>query len=451
MKNIVAGTRVLLVSLCIISSAYAGDLKNDLASTLFGAKEPVFLTVNDSQGRPRVLLSTNQAPNRFGQPISSSTIGPLFTNALSREILTESSIVPVPSGSAGFVYTYNSSLNIFERQSIGLGAIFNERVNTVGKGILALGVAYIRQEFDEFNGKDLSHLQIKQGLFAKQQTLGDFLSPGIVSASADLDITNSTVALYGIYGITDWLDVSLLLPITEISMNIKTTLEQGSLTFLTDVPVFVASPTCDVSSGKKKGNCRVSDFTIVRKGTPFSLNIDTQKNPGGKVITRFDESRTGVGDLIIRGKARLLEKSWGSVGFLTEFTAPTGEEDDFLGDGAFKARFLMLYSKSFWDNRVNFHVNGGGKITTQTSDKNTAEYGTSLDVVVTPRLSLVGELIGSHRIDSGGLPDNFIDGAFGFKANPFGGLIVNASFRIPATDDGLRSDLAYLVGLEYNF
>jgi hypothetical protein len=164
-----------------------------------------------------------------------------------------------------------------------------------------------------------------------------------------------------------------------------------------------------------------------------------------------DETTAGVGDLILRSKAQFFEGQWGAFGGLTEFTFPTGEEDDFLGDDAFKARFLLLYSQSLFNNRLNFHLNGGGRVTTQTSRKNTLEYGSAVDLMITEQLSLVAELAGSWRVDPEGLPDNFIDGAFGFKANLLRGLIVAATFRIPGTDDGLRSDLIYLAGLEYDF
>jgi hypothetical protein len=448
MRKTLAVIGVALAILNFIAPADAGNLKRDLSSKLFGAQSPLFLTVpNPNPGGPDlVVLSAN--PRRFGQPISSATIGPLFTSALQREILTESSVVPVPSGSAGFVYTYNANLNIFERQNIGLGAIFNERADLLGQGRFAVGAAYIHQDFDEFNGRDISNLRIQKGLFAKARSLGDFLEPGIVDANVNLDISTSTVALYGIYGVTNWLDVSLLVPITEISQKAQSTIGQGAQTFQADVPVFLPDLNCSVKQASL-GRCHISDFTILRKGTRFTLTKSSL--PDGKYHDKVDRTRAGIGDLIMRAKARFLEGDWGALGGLTEFTFPTGQEDNFIGDGAFKTRLILLYSKGFFENRLNFHLNGGGKITTQTSDKNTLEYGATVDAVATPRLSLLAELIGSYRVDSGGLPDNFIDGAFGFKANPIAGLIVNASFRIPFTNDGLRSDLTYLVGLEYDF
>ena len=192
---------------------------------------------------------------------------------------------------------------------------------------------------------------------------------------------------------------------------------------------------------------RPRDFTVLRAGTRFTF----AQGQTQQVTNKVDKSRFGIGDMLIRGKARLLDSYWGSFGGLVELTMPTGSEKNFLGDGAFKARGLLLYSQRLFNNRLNFHLNGGGRVTTQISNKNALDYGSAVDFMVTPWLSLVGEMIGVWRVDPEGLPRHFLDGAFGFKVNPFGGLILNASFRIPATDDGLRSDLVYLAGLEYDF
>ncbi len=445
MKKVMMALVGVLTILCALTPVHARSLKSQLKNTLFAASpdQSLFLTVPGPLGRQVPVFSAN--PQRFGQLIQSggaNGIARFFTRGLSNEILTESVTVPVPSGSPSFVYVYNTSLNVFEREAIGLGSIFNERVNTLGKGLFAVGVAYIRQDFDEFNGKDLSNLYITKGLFARQTSLGEFLDPGLVKASVDLDISTSTVALYGIYGLTDWLDVSLLLPITEISLKAQSVIDRGLPTLQKDLPVFRPNSQCTTDNPNQ---CRPADFTILRKGTPFVFGS------GQPVRNTVDRTRAGIGDLILRSKARFIDGSWGALGGLTEFTVPTGQEDNFLGDGAFKARFLFLYSKGFLENHLNFHLNGGGKVTTQTSLKNALEYGSTVDLMVTPQLSLIAEMIGSWRVDSGGLPDNFIDGAFGFKANPFAGLIIQASFRIPATNDGLRSDLTYLAGLEYDF
>jgi len=462
MKKVAWILGVVLGTVVLVSPVFARSLKTELRNNLFGAKDGIFMSVpNANTGGKIFLLSADPGlRGAFGKPIGTGGTGgtsDLFTRALGRQVLTESAVIPLPSGSAGFEYSYNPTLNVFERTSIGLGSIFNERVNTLGTGAFAFGVSYIRQEFDTFNGHDLSNLQITESLFGNKQSLGPFINRGLVKATVNLDVTTNTTALWATYGLTDWVDVSLLVPVTVISLRAKSTLEQGvdnlgnpTTTLQDDLPVFLADSQCDPE--KKKRQCNIADFTILRKGTDPSKGTKFSfLNADQKINNKVRKSAAGFGDMILRTKARLLDSSWGNFGALAELTLPTGRKGDFLGDSAVKARFLLLYSKSLFNNRLNFHLNGGGKVTTQTSNKNTLEYGSAVDFMVTPQLSLVGELIGSWRVDPEGLPRNFIDGAFGFKVNPYKGFILNASFRIPATDDGLRSDLVYLGGLEYDF
>lgn len=462
MKKAFAAMGVAFPLLLFVVPASARSIKGELGSALFGGQSS-FLSVpnpsNPNNVNPELpaqlpLLSADPDPRRFGTPILAiGSVGSVVANAMSSEIFSESTVIPIPSGSTGFSYVYNPNLNIFERRSIGLGSIFNERVNTLGKGAFAFGVAYVRQDFDEYNGQDISNLPVTRGLFTKSPPLGVLVDTGAVSATLDLKITTNTAAIYAVYGVTDWLDVSFLLPVTEINLRARSTLVAGALK--DNLAAFLPDSRCTLDRASK-GRCRISDFILLRRGIPVTLSRPDPRNPQKMLTLRsfsdvVDETRAGVGDFILRSKARFFEGAWGAFGGLTELTFPTGDKDNFLGDDAFKARFLLLYSLSFFENRLNFHLNGGGKVTTQTSRKNTLEYGSAVDLRVTERLSLVAELIGSWRVDPEGLPSNFIDGAFGFKANLFRGLIVSASFRIPATNDGLRSDLVYLAGLEYDF
>ena len=436
MKHISVGVSVALSVVLGCTSASARSIRGIMEDTLFGGQAASFVTVGE-----RPLLSAD--PERFGQPIfvtGSTSLGRDITAQLRNEVLSESAVVPVPSGSAGFAYEYDPTLNLFQRKSISLGTIFNERVTTLGKGGLAFGVTYIRQEFDEYNGKDISNLRVRSGLFANELRTGALIDSGVVDARLDLNITTNTTAVWGTYGLTEWLDISFLLPITVIDLRARSTIQQGS-NVVEDFSAFLSDSQCTTERAERN-LCRIADFTVIRSGTAF--NVETREDV-------VDETRAGVGDLILRSKARFFEYAWGAFGGLAEFTLPTGDKDNFLGDDAIKARFLLLHSASFFENRLNFHLNGGGRVTTEVGRKNSLEYGSSVDFKVTDRLSVVAELIGSWRVDAEGIPEHFIDGAFGFKANLFGGLILNSSFRIPANDDGLRSDLIYLAGLEYGF
>ena len=261
MKKTMLAIGVVLGAVLLAAPAFARSIRSALENTLFGASQPIFLTVRNPAADPSnpnspfppdlVLLSADSNSKIFGRPIQTGGPGGIasqFVRGLSNNILTESAVIPLPSGSAGFEYTYNPSLNIFERTSIGLGAIFNERVNTLGKGVLALGAAYIRQDFDTFNGKQISKNNSIQSLLPGQSS-SLFLETGeggqsIIDATVKLDITTNTAALYGIYGLTEWIDVSLLLPLTEISLKAKSTLQQGSPTLPINFPAFLPDSFC---------------------------------------------------------------------------------------------------------------------------------------------------------------------------------------------------------------
>ena len=50
-----------------------------------------------------------------------------------------------------------------------------------------------------------------------------------------------------------------------------------------------------------------------------------------------------------------------------------------------------------------------------------------------------------------GVNDDVIQSAVGFKVNPWGGLVLTASFQFPVNRDGIRADVIYTGQAEYNF
>lgn len=128
MKKAFAAMGVAFPLLLFVVPASARSIKGELKSTLFGGQSSFLSVPNPSNpNNPKLpaqlpLLSADPDPRRFGTPILAiGSVGSVVANAMSSEIFSESTVIPIPSGSTGFSYVYNPNLNIFERRSIGLG------------------------------------------------------------------------------------------------------------------------------------------------------------------------------------------------------------------------------------------------------------------------------------------------------------------------------------------
>src|SRR6185369_5828340 len=69
--------------------------------------------------------------------------------------------LPIVAASAGFTYTYNPELEVFERSSETLGPLFLERPDTLGRGKLNVNVSYQYVELNEIDGTDLDKLEAR--------------------------------------------------------------------------------------------------------------------------------------------------------------------------------------------------------------------------------------------------------------------------------------------------
>jgi hypothetical protein len=74
---------------------------------------------------------------------------------LNRGIATQIATFPVGSSSAGFTFTFDSNLGVYNRTTQSFGPLFAERPQTAGKGKFSFGVNYQNATYDRFEGLDL--------------------------------------------------------------------------------------------------------------------------------------------------------------------------------------------------------------------------------------------------------------------------------------------------------
>jgi hypothetical protein len=358
------------------------------------------------------------------------------------------SALPLPSPSSGFTYTMDPTLGIFQRSTQSFGPIMAERAETTGKGKLTVGYAVQRFSFDSLEGLDLRDLP---AVFTH-----DDPSPGgradIVTTSNQIELRVTQQTAFVTYGLSDRLDASLAVPLVKAELGI------------------------------------VSEATVRRLGTGGDLAVHFFEQDGSLGDRRrfaASGSATGLGDLTLRVKGTAAR--WGtgnSLALGVDLRAPTGDEEDLLGAGAWGAKPFGAVSLRL--GRFSPHVNLGyqwngnsvlaGDVASGRKEDLPDEllYVAGGDVEVTRRLTLAVDLVGRRVLDSPRVAATTFTGldaahttfadmrfergsfsehslAAGLKLNPFGSLLVAFNLQFKLDDAGLRDKLTPLVGIDYTF
>jgi hypothetical protein len=207
--------------------------------------------------------------------------------------------------------------------------------------------------------------------------------------------------------------------------------------------------------------------------------------PGDPTTRTFSAggSRTGTGDIVVRGKYRFKDLPGGGVAVGVDVRTPTGSAEDLLGTGAAQFGFSLIASST--RGRLAPHVNVGY---TMSGDSdvigevpNEFGYRGGVEFVVTPNLTISGDFVGRSLLDAvrlnlGTTTHNYrmsqtgstlsftfeefqqslgtlnvSAAAIGGKYNVTGNLLVAASVLFPLNSSGIRSRVTPVFGLEYSF
>jgi hypothetical protein len=395
-------------------------------------------------------------------------------------LLAQLATYPVGYSSGGFTYTFDSATATERRTSPSFGPAFADRPLTIGKGRWNVGLTYQHASFDKLEGKNLDSADIR---FYFEHN--DCCPPGaavpspgsptfeqdLIEASLRLGLTTDTVALGVNYGLTDRLDVGVVVPIVRVDMEAT----------LNTRLVRLGSEGLPPIGG-------VEIHTFEGGGT---------QNPEPYLSAR---SATGLGDLQLRGKFNLLRTADGAgLALAVDLRLPTGDDEDLLGTGATQARFFVIGSGALWERffpHVNFGYTASGRgfageqadmINSQTGFDSTlrqsreVNYTFGFDAAVTPRLTTAFDIIGRTLVDDMGLADNpltfpcarcgivpglqptyqefyprtgntnLVLGAAGVRFNLTGNLLLQAHALFALRDSGLVDTFTPTIGFEYAF
>ncbi|MGI9293457.1 MAG: transporter [Pseudomonadales bacterium] len=383
-------------------TVYADDL-SELIPSLYGGDG--------------ITLQGNENPDRnheahFTAEIDSSIN--LLNDQLGREVRT----LPIGTSSpAGIAYKYDAEKGTYDLISRDLGPVLARGSRTLGKGNWSFAATVTAFEYDEFDSNDVGEL------VADSQHDFDVIPPpnsaesfenDIVRVMFDVDIEVQSLSLFGSYGITDRLDINVIVPIVAIDLNVDA------------MASVVESPLND----------------LAQRGITVHQFDEDGEAPNDSV----SGDETGLGDIAIGLTYQLAAEQNYSVASAFIVKSPSGDEDNFLGTGSTTVQ-PALFAELDLGSIFGIHGNIGYEWDSDESDESAVRgiVGiTAGNSVVTASL----EFAGRFKSGDDAIGQDKSDAAFGVKWNPGKNFILSGNVIVPINDDGLRSDLITSVGLE---
>jgi hypothetical protein len=265
------------------------------------------------------------------------------------------------------------------------------------------------------------------------------LENDVIALGLALDLDMTVTSLFVSYGLLDRLDVGVALPIVSTSMVGTSDVQIISFAESTAAHFF--------------------------GGTPTNPQLSTTRSTAG--------SASGIGDVAARVKINVTQSERSSFALLGDARFPTGNADDLLGSGHFSARILGVLSAQF--GPFSPHANVGALLRNTDSLNNAVLVTVGFDHVMAPWATLAADVVtqfqvGESKVKLPGtvtydvpfvrtveptnIPnrrDDLVNASFGFKFLTGSGITIVTNALIPINEGGLRPNLMWTAGLEYNF
>lgn len=357
------------------------------------------------------LLTNRSIPT--GDFVQDARAAAATRDTISTFLLLERGTLPVTSSASAFTYRFDSTLGTVVRSSDSFGPFLVERSLTSGRLRGSLALNFQGASFSSIDGRDLEDGTL---VATASRLRGDAQAFDVEALS--LDMHTNTVTLLGNIGVTDRLDIGAAVPFVALSMTGR----------------------------------RVDTY----RGTQL-------------VQAQGSVSASGPGDVLVRGKYNLLRRTGSGVAIGGEARLPTGNTQNLLGAGqaSIKPRVIASLERE----RVAVHGDAGYAFGGLSSE---LVYGGAVTVVGTPRLTLVGELVGRRLSSAGRLTEatephptlvgvetirltsaeratNRAVGLIGFKWNVAATLLLSANIMRPLTSAGLTTRWMSTFSLDYSF
>ncbi len=388
----------------LITHCLATDLSN-LITTLYGGS-----------GVPVTKVFEKEKPTGGIDVVTTVTV-PLDSfleiQNLNSELNTEKGAFPVSSTGGGFTFQYDSELEVFTRTTDSLGPIFAERASTLGKGKINFGFSYTYINYSTLQGEDLHNLESVVPLDEEQK------NNNLLQMDFDVNIETNLFSFYGTYGITDKWDVSILIPVMQVQLDVSSTAK-------------ILNQTKEKGSG----------------GKTLGYSFDS----GETISDSVSGASTGIGDILLRSKYNLFTSTWIDLAPALDVKLQTGDDDELLGTGRTSIKPFAILSKNI--NRFTPHLNLGYEFNSGSEGQDRIVYISGSDYGFGKgkhHFSVALDIVGSHKVEESAIGNDVVDFSTGFKWSPRLGMLVFLNVQTPINDDGLRADWTPTAGYELNF
>ena len=253
-------------------------------------------------------------------------------DTIARALQANLATVPIATSSSGFVYRLDPELGTVSRVTDSFGTFFVERAMTSGRGRASFGASATTAGYDQLDG-----INLRDGtLLTTANRFRDEAAPFDTEALT-LKIRTSTLTLFGAYGVTDDLEIAGAVPLVQMRID-----------------------------GSRLNVYRGQSF-VQASGTA---------------------SASGMADVAVRAKYRLITTTSGGFAAAAELRLPTGDEQLLLGAGTAAIKLMGIASVD--RGRAGAHANvavvRGG-----VSDE--IDGSGAITFAATPKLTIAGELL----------------------------------------------------------
>lgn len=430
---------VLGLVLILVPAPSAGQGLRDKISELF---------VFTPGQQPLFLGGTGTHENHF--ITSASTQNGVLISFIGNAVGTSVASVPLSATSGGSTFRFEGGAPV--RTSVSPGPIFAERALTLGKGRVFVGANMNRLKFESLRGVRLDDIRLN---FVHEnvdtpvcdsietQDCAPYgvprLENDVIALRLGLDLEMTVTSFFVSFGLLDRLDVGVALPIVSTSLVGQSDVQIISFAESTAAHFF--------------------------GGTPANPQLSSTRSTAG--------SASGIGDVAARVKVNLMQSERTSFALLADARFPTGSVEDFLGSGHFSARALGVLSAQL--GPFSPHANVGVLLRNTDSLNNAVLVTVGFDHVMAPWATIAADVVtefqvGESKVTLPGtvtydvpfvrtveptnIPnqrDDLINASFGFKFQTGSGVTIVTNALLPFNEGGLRPNLMWTAGLEYNF